>query len=263
MPHPVNEDTVPISELLALLDASVRCADAATSQLRFDVYDTQQRVVIGLWQAIIEYARAVAAVVRAGTLYAPVVLARSALDAYVDLVNACVDRDYSDHLAAADTRSWRKVLERASSGRNPYLAALAEEDSFVPGRRMFSERGRELEQRSISKLEIDERFRRAGMTVEYEAVWSILSAEAHNNISFITSRYFDLRSERPGLRDRESRASDQHGYDKACTLNMAEIVVTASERVMQLCGHGTAVIASARIELDRIRAMFGFVTPAA
>ena len=88
MPHPVNEDTVPISELLALLDASVRCADAATSQLRFDVYDTQQRVVVGLWQAIIEYACAVAAVVRAGMLYAPAVLARSALDAYVDRVNA-------------------------------------------------------------------------------------------------------------------------------------------------------------------------------
>jgi hypothetical protein len=62
---------------------------------------------------------------------------------------------------------------------------------------------------------------------------------------------------------RESKASDQHGYDKACTLNIAEIVVTASERVLQLCGHGTAVIASARTELERIRAMFGFVKPAA
>lgn len=90
----MDEELVTVPELLKLLQVALQCAEQASAYLRFDFYDTQQRVCVGLFQAVLEYARAVLVLVRDGMLYAPAFITRSALDAYVDIVNACADGDY-------------------------------------------------------------------------------------------------------------------------------------------------------------------------
>jgi hypothetical protein len=52
---------------------------------------------------------------------------------------------------------------------------------------------RQLGAKGIEKLDIQERFKRAGLTNEYEGIHSLLSAEAHNNISELQSRYRAFR----------------------------------------------------------------------
>ena len=165
------------------------------------------------------------------------------------------------HLEAADARSWKKVLEQASKGSNPYLEKLSEEEYFAKGRRLQSERVRELEKKGVTKLEVEERFKRAGMTLEYEGGYSILSAEAHNNISFIINRYFDLRPSQPVLRHQGEISPEQHRLDKACTFNITEIVLMSAERVLRLCGHGVAVLSPANSEFDRIMARISAPRP--
>jgi hypothetical protein len=246
----VPEEVVTTSELLDLLATSIRCAERVRENLRFDFYNSQQKVCIGLFQAVIEYAKAVHEIVLRRLFYAPTALHRAALEAYVDIVNASEDRGYCEHLEAADSLSWKRLLERASAESNPLLKEIAEAEFFETARRMHSERVRQLEKKGVKKLEPAERFQLAGMTDEYEAAYAMLSAEAHNNVSFITNHYFDVRAEPPMLRIPGSRPTS--GAPVAVTLNMAEIALSSTDRVLCLCGHGTAVLASTRRELERI-----------
>jgi hypothetical protein len=218
--------------------------------LRFHFHVTQQRVCVGLFQVVIEHARAAHRILTAGMYYAPTALHRAALDAYVDIANACDDADYCEYLNAGDTFTWKRLLEKASSGKNPLLKAIAQAECFEAGRHIYAERARQLERKGYKKLEPAERFARAGMTHVYEAAYTMLSAEAHNNLGFITHHYFDARGERPVMRTVSSRP--ENGAPLAMTLNMAEIVVDAADKVLCLCGHGTAVLSVVREKIVSI-----------
>jgi hypothetical protein len=94
------------------------------------------------------------------------------------------------------------------------------------------------------------------MNHEY-AGYSQLSAEAHNNISFINCRYFVQCDDPPYLRLRGEHCPANYRYDRACALNMIEITLNATEKILQLCGHGTAVLANVRTEFDLMRSRLG------
>ena len=248
----MDDAVVTVPELLELLAVSIKHATMASENMRFDFFDPQQRVCIGFLQAIIEYARAIHMVASQGMYYAPTTMHRAALDAYVDIVNVCKDREYCEHLEAADALSWKRLLERASAGRNPLLKAIAEAEHFEDGRRMYSDTVRELEARGVKKLEPADRFKLAEMTDEYEAAYAMLSAEAHNNVSFVTNHYFVVSTEEPALRPFGSTPGN--GAPKATVLNMAEIVLSATEKVLRLCRHGTAILSPARYVFEGIHA---------
>ncbi|MGC1458261.1 MAG: DUF5677 domain-containing protein [Steroidobacteraceae bacterium] len=234
----MDDDVIPVRELLELLATAVRCAEAASDNLRFDFSNEQHRVCVGLLQAVIEYAKAIHLVARHGMYYACSPLNRSALDALVDIRNACADRAYCENLALRDAQAWDELLREASWGKNPLFAPISESESLPPGRRMFSERIKKLQSQDVEVKEPEARFVLAGMGNEYEAAYRPLSAEAHNNVSFITRHFLDTNTD--GLRIRGSRPGN--GAPIGAALMMTEYVIDATERVLKLCGHGPAMV---------------------
>jgi hypothetical protein len=236
---------VSLPRLLGLLRLCVQRTEVAIAQMRFDASVPTDRDLIALLLGIADYSRGVIAAGNARTFAVITGATRSALDAYVDIANLCDDPGYWKHLDAADSGSWTPVLQAASRGGNPFLKGIAESEFLIPGRSLFAKRRKALESAGIKKLEIKERFQRAGLTNEHEAAYGFMSAEAHNNVSFLVSRYFELSEDTITLRrpDRENLKSAH--YELPCTLLMSEILLRSTEKVLRHFGHGVAVLSKA------------------
>jgi len=239
-----------LPELLGLLRLCITTVEAAIQQIRFDAYNPTDRYLVSMLLAVKDYAIGVLALGEARATAALPGTVRSALDAYVDIANLCDHTNYWQHLEAADANSWSKVLQAASTGKNPYLKAISESDAFIPGRSREATRLKELAVLGIRKLEIGERFEKAGLKNEWESAYSLMSAEAHNNVSHLVTRYFDLVSDEIGLRQPGNEMLESPGFDLSNTLLMSDILLHSTEKVLRHCGHGVAVLATARRQFE-------------
>ena len=255
-PDPMVEKATPtprlsVNELTELLQLALVCAERGCANgLRFDFYDPRHRYAVLLLWAVLDHARDVLALAQDGRFGAIPLITRSALDAYADIANLGDHPGYWEHLAAADASKWKPLLQRASEGKNPVLKPLTEDELLVASRRQNAQELKALQAKGVHKLDIDERFRRAGLTSEYEATYAMLSAEAHNNVSSLQSRYVDWDERRAWIVDVGTQSRHSHHYERACTLTLSEIVIQSMEKVLQLFGHGTAVMAEARRLLE-------------
>ena len=179
------------------------------------------------------------------------------MEAYVDIVNLCDYTDYWQYLEAADTKEWSKFLNAAIRGDNPILAPLAKDPSFREGRRHYARLAQQLGKLKIKKLQVKERFQKAGMTGEYESIYALLCAEAHSNVANLQSRYYDSGGERLSVRRRDRDYPEQHHYEGPCTANVSEIILRSTEKMLGHCGHGIAVLSEANALFDRIVAQGG------
>ena len=243
-----------LPELLGMLRLCVSCVDAAIPQIRFDVGDPTDRYLIAMLLAVRDYARGMIALGDARVPLAMPGTVRSALDAYVDIANLCEHADYWKHLEAADASSWSKLLQAASRPGNPFLKAIRESESLSIGRSVYADRLRELSSLGISKLEIGERFEKAGLKHEWESAYSLMSAEAHNNVSHLLNRYFEFRGDEYGLRLPGGESPDAPQFDLSNMLLMSDILLHATEKVLRHCGHGVAVLAAARFQFEPLAA---------
>lgn len=244
----MDDVAVTVPELEELLDASITCAEKARDNMRFDFDEPRQRVCVGLLCVIVEHAKAIRVLMASGLFYAPTVLHRAVLDAHLDIVLVCQDRSYLDSVLLEDALPWNRMLEKAKEGKNPYLAEIADSEHFDVGHKMYAGTVRELRGKKVRKLDAEARFKLAGLEHEYDAVYRMLSAEAHNNVSFVTFQYFDVSSGRAVM------LKTGRGASKATMFNVPEIVLAAAEKVLKLCGHGTAVLNPAMTIFDRLYA---------
>jgi hypothetical protein len=99
----------------------------------------------------------------------------------------------------------------------------------------MAEREKEILRSGASKMTVEERFEKAGLTKEYESAFHFLSFDVHNSISF--------------LRARHGGRSDQN---RGCALTMCELVIRSAEKILRRCGHGIAVMSDADRELQLI-----------
>jgi hypothetical protein len=242
------------AELLGLLRVCLRSVEAAIPQMRFDINDQTDLYLIAMLLAVKDYAHGVLALGEANSTAALPGTVRSALDAYVDLANLCVHPNYCEHLEAADANSWLKVLQAASREDNPLLKSISESDALPVGRSRYAHRLKRLASRGISKLEIEKRFQLAGLKHEYESAYSLMSAEAHNNVSHLLTRYFDLSSDEFQLRQPGRETSKAPRFDLSNTLLMSDILLHSTEKVLRHCGHGVAVLAEARSHFEPLAA---------
>jgi hypothetical protein len=247
------EKRLTLEELNGFLELSLACAEqACVNGLRFDFYEPRHRYAVLLLRVVLDHARDVVALNKAARFGAVAIITRSALDAYADIANLGDHANYWEHLVAADASSWKPLLERASQGKNPVLKALSEDNMLPVGRHHYAQELKAMQAKGVAKLDIGERFRRAGLTNEYEATYAILSAEAHNNVSGLQSRYIDWDENSAWIIDVGQESRHRHHYETACTLTMSEIVIQSMEKVLQLLGHGIAVMGPARLQLEQI-----------
>lgn len=249
----ITQTRLSLEELTNLLGLSLECAERACANgLRFDFYEPRHRYAVLLFRAVLDHASDIVALNKATRFGAVAIITRSALDAYADIANLGDHANYWEHLAAADASSWKPLLERASQGKNAVLRALSEAEVLPVGRRQNAQELKALQAKGVEKLDIAERFRRAGLTNEYQATYAILSAEAHNNVSGLQSRYIEWDEGSAWIVDVGQESRHRHYYETACTLTMGEIVIQSAEKVLKLLGHGIAVMGPARLQLEQI-----------
>jgi hypothetical protein len=246
---------VSLEELLNLLHFCIRSVESIVSHMRFDAVDPTDRYALALLLVITDYARGVASAGVAETFAGIPGQTRSALDAYVDIANLCDYPDYWKHLEAADAGSWSKVLQAASRGGNPFLQAITASEYLRDGRSYYARKLKTLASSGIEKLNIDERFEKAGLKNEYEAAYGLMSAEAHNNVSSLVSRYFDITEDEIRLRQPGEDNQKTAHYELPCTLMMSEILLRSTEKVLKHCGHGVAKLSEAYERFHAIAAI--------
>lgn len=246
---------VRLAQLVGFLELAIQCSVRACSAFRCDVAAPQHRYAILLLYALTDHARVTLGLARAAAFTGIGPITRCAIDAYADLCNVCEDPRYFKHLDAASAFHWKKLLERASAGRIATLKALTDSPLLAAGRKRFTVELKTLKAQGIEPLEIGERFKRANLTDEYQSLYAILSAEVHNNVAELQSRYIDGDDDSAWLVRPGHFGKHDHNYGRPCALTMGEMIVKGTEKVLRLFGHGIAVISNASRELDRISAL--------
>jgi Family of unknown function (DUF5677) len=253
--HPMRGRDVPLPELIGLLRLCVKTAEVAIRQMRFNAYNRTDCFLVALLSQIVDYARGVIAVGIAQTYALIPGAVRSTIYAYVDIANLCEDPTYWKTLELADSGSWASVLEAASRGNNPFLQAISESGLLAPGRSHYAKVRKKLEKDGVKRLEVKERFKKAGLMNEHESAYGLMSADAHNNVSGIVTRYFEITEDAITLRQpNEERPPN---YELPCTLLVSEILLRSTEKVLRHCGHGVAVLSEAN---DRFMAIAAVVS---
>jgi hypothetical protein len=243
---------IALGELVELLKHSIDSAVQSCAGLRYDFYEPRDRYAVLLLYRIIDLARAVVVLAEGHASVAIPTVARSALDAYADIANLGDHPRYWENLDAVDASKWKPLLERASRGGNPALRAFSEDKLLPIGRRQFARELKALRASGVEALGVDARFERAGLTNEYESMYTFLSAEVHNNISSLQSRYIDWDEEKAWMTKPGVPSQHRHEFELPCTLTMSEIVLRSTEKVLRLFGHGVAVLSGPNRELERM-----------
>ena len=88
--------------------------------------------------------------------------------------------------------------------------------------------------------------------MNYESTYAVLSAEVHNNVSNLQSRYLDWDDERAWVMEQGEISKHQHHYERPCTLTMSKIVLRSTEKLLRRFDHGVAVLSEANNVLERI-----------
>jgi hypothetical protein len=246
-------ERVTLAELLAFVELTIqRFSEVRTRGLRCDLDNPRHRYSVLLLYAVLDYARSVTALANAGAFAGIPVIARSALDAYVDICNLCDHADYWRTLEAVDAAKWKALLERASAGGYPALEGLRKDALFPVARRKYAKELKQLRAEGIKTLEIYERFDKAGLKNEHGSIYAILSDATHNNLSGLRSRYMDYDDTEAWLVESGEVSRHSHHYELPSTLTTGEIVLNSIEKVLRQFGHGVAALGPAFRKLDRL-----------
>ncbi len=175
----------------SLLD---RLIEAART-LRFNRRNPQHVCAVALHATLLELCRGFALLLRDGDRTGPPLLLRTALEAYVDLVNVVQDADYVANLQAAWQKERLKIVRSAAASAttagNPYLQRIAESENLHEARAAIETELDALRSRGRGALSVRERFERAGELDRYVSVYAQLSWRSHNNLPALESRHIE------------------------------------------------------------------------
>jgi hypothetical protein len=183
-------DPILARTLSAAHDHVAKCA----AQIRFDIADEVERHVLGYLATMLEVTGGCVTLAEAHRYVGIPILARTSLEAYVDLKLLLDDREYMHCIAVVEEKGWIRLLRAASEG-NEYLRGLAD-NLDIPGE--IDRRDAERRRRAGlggSSLPAKVRWERAGMLQAYEAMYRTLSAEAHNDGRALGGRHFLMEGE--------------------------------------------------------------------
>jgi hypothetical protein len=242
-----------LKQITALLQLCVERAARAAEHLRFSFGNKTDLACAVLLLALIDHGRSVLALLAAKAYPGVPVIGRSAIEAYIDICNLCSDPGYWPYLDADGVATFSEYDRLARSGENPILAPLAKTPEIKEIRRNYAQRRQALGRRKIKKLRILDKFERAKMGAAYTSYYGLISSETHNGLENLLSRY--VATEGKQLRVRQPGEQAGHRYEAPVSLTVSEAIIRGTEKVLVHCRHGTAAMAEASAELERITAL--------
>ena len=88
-----------------------------------------------------------------------------------------------------------KLLEEAKKGINPYLSDMGKLLDIDAAMAQYQTALDALKAQAFVPLSIFARFKRAGQENEYRSLYSLLSTDAHSNISALVDRHIEIDGE--------------------------------------------------------------------
>jgi hypothetical protein len=138
---------------------------------------------------------------------------RSILEAHVDFKNLAEDRKYGYYLDASYAKEWIKVLDEASKGTNPFLAAIADDaESAREGQRLQTELSN-LKANGYSPLNQCKKLDKADMSDEYRSIYNFCCAYSHNNIRALIDRFVVINHEEEDFHIELGKKRDAAEYE--------------------------------------------------
>lgn len=173
----------------------------AAPGLRFDVAGKGWSHVyaVGLYASLTELSGSCVALARAKAFVGVPILARTCLEAFIDLKNLLADDAYTNHLEVKRGREWIRILDEAQGGVNAYVAGIANDPEFAANRKQYEAALAVAANAGGKDLTARDRFDRAGHIQEYRTLYNFLSAEAHNNGRALLRRHVDTSKNPPQL----------------------------------------------------------------
>lgn len=176
-------------------------AVAAAPELKFDIAGKgwPHIYAVGFYASLIEVSGGCVALARARAFVGIPILARTCLEAFIDLKNLLADDQYINHLELKRCKEWLKILDEAQGGANAYVAGIASDPEFEAHRKEY-ESGRDAALAAGGKdLSAYQRFELAGHVRDYRALYNFLCAESHNNGRALMRRHLDVSKEPPEI----------------------------------------------------------------
>jgi hypothetical protein len=179
---------------LPCLEKLFRQVRELTQELGFSDKNRQQIVAMSLHGAVIEIVDGLIATLRRSNGTAAWILARSLLEAFVDLINVVNESNYVDFMHASFLEQQRKRIEIAQKrgAANPYLQGITG-SAKTPrhGQRIAELQG--LKKRGVVPLKVIDRFERAGQLELYDGPYSIMSQYTHNNLAALEQQHLKMQ----------------------------------------------------------------------
>lgn len=173
----------------------------AAPRLRFDITAKGWSHVysVGLYASLTELSGGCVALARAKAFVGVPILARTCLEAFVDLKNLLRDDAYVNHLEVKRCKEWIKILDEAQDGANAYVAGIANDPEFAANLKEYEDGLAAATSAGGKDLSARDRFDRAGHIQEYRTLYNFLSAETHNNGRALLRRHVDTSKNPPQL----------------------------------------------------------------
>lgn len=177
----------------ALADAVI----SRSADIRFSRKNAQQLYCVALLETIVEAYSAIVTLVQVGNCSPIPAIGRTVLEAYIDLINLSENHNYTKHLEAAYLKEQIRVLDAAvkSEGKNPWLVGLAKSPGIAAKLSQIRNELEFLNKSGFAKLNVDERFKRAGFLDMYRSVYAELCIHSHNNIRALDDRHIEQSGE--------------------------------------------------------------------
>jgi hypothetical protein len=233
---------------LDTLDIAHETAAAAARKIRITPDPTSHYAGL-LYLEIIELAGSIILLRKSRRVAGVSIIMRTGLDAFVDLKNLLKYPNYWEHLEAADSHQWGKLLQVASAPNNQYLNGFREDPAFPNYRKHMKGRNKLAKDANVTKLDAEERFRRVGMESDYDGLYSALSSDVHNNTSHLRFRHARIVDGQPKF----TLYSGEGGYGDAILVTFSEILMFASELMHERFGGGKDSVKGIRYVVDPAR----------
>jgi len=178
-----------------MVDYIKRLHDASvdlSKRIRFDKRVPQQLYLTMLYVSIVELTDCIFILVQAKEYAGIPSLFRSLLEAFVDFKNLTHNESYANHMLARSHDEWIRVLNKARSSSNPFLAKYStwkDIDSQIDQHKAELDR---LKKNGYGPLKVSQCFKQAGMAQVYSSVYNFLCSEAHNDIRALIMRHVDI-----------------------------------------------------------------------
>ncbi len=215
-----------------LLDAVQKQCQEYSRHLKFNVGDEQTRVAVCLYGSIIEFGESLCTLAKLQRWIGFGPTLRAMLEAFVDLRNVLHKKSYIRSMEAAFWDSREKIFLEALKGKNEFLNLLGERDEAKPALAECRDRLKELRKQGFEKLNVFERFERAGMASEYRSIYGFLCNEAHNDLSTLLRRHIRIQDGRPSI----TFFRDLRQHERVAEIFQAvEVPMFATEAIFSHC----------------------------